>query len=319
MLTMLAGKKFFGEFDLSEAYTQFKVSAESRKYLAFTWLGQQYVFVGCPYGLRHIPSLFQRFMANLFADLKFVYPYIDNLPFASSTKEEHHEHARLIIERLNSVGIRIKPSSINLCNSEIIILGHLIDSRGIHLDPSKVQEVSEWPLPRTGKMLGTALGLFTFLRTHIRHHSCITESLEALKKQDVIEWTKKSIMEWDAIKYAIAHAPFLKYPDLNNPLALAVDTSRTGIGGILYEKKKLVDKEEWDDEIYHDNIISIVSKKLNECQRRYPTYKQELWGLVFCLCRFHTWIWGHPDVTVFVDHRPLVYLYPENARSSVMA
>ena len=47
-------------------------------------------------------------------NLPFVYPYTDNLPFASKTWQEHCEHARLIIERLNSVGIRIKPSSINI-------------------------------------------------------------------------------------------------------------------------------------------------------------------------------------------------------------
>ena len=34
--------------------------------------------------------------------------------------------------------------------------------------------------------------------------------------------------------------------------------------------------------IYHDNIIAIVSKKLNETQIRYFTYKQELWGLLYC-------------------------------------
>ena len=71
----------FGEFDLSEAYNQFQIAAESQKYTAFTWNGKQYVFVACPYGIKHIPSLFQRFMVELFKDMPFVFPYIDNLPF----------------------------------------------------------------------------------------------------------------------------------------------------------------------------------------------------------------------------------------------
>ena len=317
VLQTFANGKFFGEFDLKEAYTQFQVAADSQKYLAFTWKGRQYVFAGCPYGLRHIPSLFQRFMVNLFSDMPFVYPYIDNLPFASATWEEHCEHARLIIERLNSVGIRIKPSSINLCHSEIIILGHLVDERGIHLDPSKQKAILEWTLPRTGQELGTAMGLATFLRTHIRHFADITASLESLKKEKVITWTAKTTSDWELLKKAIATAPFLKFPDLNNPLGVAVDTSRTGIGGVLYELKSLLNGD-IDYDIHPDNIIMIVSKKLNETQRRYFTYKQELWGLVYCLRKFHQWIWAHPDVTVFVDHRPLIHLLNQQSLSHAL-
>ena len=83
MLSTLAGGRIFGEFDLSEAYFQFKVAEESRKYTAFTWKKQQYVFAGCPYGIKHIPSLFQRFIAQLFRDMPFVFTYIDNICFSS--------------------------------------------------------------------------------------------------------------------------------------------------------------------------------------------------------------------------------------------
>jgi hypothetical protein len=53
ILTALAGKRVFGEFDLSEAYLQFMLHPDSREYTAFTWKIQMQ-FVGCPYGLRSI-------------------------------------------------------------------------------------------------------------------------------------------------------------------------------------------------------------------------------------------------------------------------
>ena len=316
-INRFANKKFFGEFDLAEAYTQFRVQPESRMFTAFTWQGEQYQFVGCPYGLKHIPSLFQRFMVRLFSDMPFVYPYIDNLPFASDTWEEHNLHARLIVERLNSVGIRIKPSSINLCNSEISILGHLIDSRGVHIDPSKQKAIMEWTLPYSGQELATVMGLGTFLRAHIRDYATITAPLEDLKKQKVIEWNDMTLRHWKLFKQAIATAPFLKFPNLNNPQGVAVDTSRTGVGGVLYEMS-YNEKGELITDITPNNIIMIVSKKLNETQRRYFTYKQELWGLVYCLRKFHSWIWGHRDVTVFVDHRPLVHLLTQQTLSNAL-
>ena len=113
ILQSFAGNQLFGEFELSEAYNQFTIATESRPYTAFTWDKQQYMCIGCPFGIKHLPSLFQRFMCRLFADMPFVFPYLDNIAFASSSWEEHEKHAKLIIDRLNSVNLKVKPASVN--------------------------------------------------------------------------------------------------------------------------------------------------------------------------------------------------------------
>lgn len=135
MLATLAGGRIFGEFDLSEAYFQFKLSPASRPYTAFQWKKQQYMLISCPYGIKHIPSLFQRFVGNLFTDMPFVFVYIDNICFSSKNWREHLEHAKMIIQRLTSVNLRIKPSSVNSCNFLIRLLGHLLTPSGIGVDP----------------------------------------------------------------------------------------------------------------------------------------------------------------------------------------
>ena len=43
----------------------------------------------------------------------------------------------VIIERLNSVNLRIKPSSVNLGNYQIKLLGHVITPHGMGMDPEK--------------------------------------------------------------------------------------------------------------------------------------------------------------------------------------
>ena len=50
-LEQFGGKSILGEFDLQEAYLQFEMHPDSKKYTAFTWNGKQYVFVGAPFGL----------------------------------------------------------------------------------------------------------------------------------------------------------------------------------------------------------------------------------------------------------------------------
>jgi hypothetical protein len=259
------GCKIFGEFDLSEAYFQFPLHPDSQKYTAFTFQGMQYVFKSCPYGLKQLPSYFQRFMMNLFHDMMFIDPYIDNLPFASRTWEEHYQHAYMIIERLNSVGLRIKPSSINLGNSEIRILGHLINEHGVNLDPEKKKIITEWPLPVGGPELAAFLGLATFLRDHIRHYADITGPLELLKKQKVIEWNDHLKNCFYTIQRAFQTAPLLAYPDFNHRFVIASDSSNMGAGGVLYQPN------DDNDTMTPNNIVAICSKKYTSAQRNYPS------------------------------------------------
>ena len=302
MLATLAGGKIFGEFDLSEAYFQFKLAVESQMYTAFTWKKQQYMFVSCPYGIKHIPSLFQRFIAQLFKDMPFVFTYIDNICFSSSSWKEHMEQAAAIIERLNSVNLRIKPSSVNLGNHQIKLLGHLITPHGIGIDPEKQEIMLKWPKPSTGKELASFLGLGTFLRDHIRHYADLTAPFEKIKNSSVIAWTPQMEQQWMVIKRAFAAVPFLKFPDFNKRFVIATDASQTGVGGVLYQPN------DENNTITADNIVAIVSKQLNQSQQRYPVYKKELWAVVYCLRKFHTFIHGRRDVIVITDHKPLIHI-----------
>ena len=235
VLAAFAGSMLFGEFDLSEAYFQFRLRESAQKYTAFTWDGQQYVFVGCPFGIKHIPSFFQRYVANLFSDMPFVYPYLDNLGFGSKSWDEHYQHARMIVERLNEVQLRIKPSSYNIGNTSLRILGHVVNQLGIALDPEKIEMIQQWPKPTTGANMASCLGLATFLRDHCRHYAEVCAPLEDAKSQKNIEWTEKLDQHWALFKRMFANAPVLKFPDFNKPFVVATDASQTGVGGVIYQ------------------------------------------------------------------------------------
>ena len=301
VLAAFSGGKFFGEYDLSEAYFQFKLKVESQQYTAFTWNKQQYMFVGCPFGIKHIPSLFQRYMCNLFRDMPFVFPYIDNLGFASSSWEEHYEHAARIMERLNSVNLRVKPSSINLGNTRMKLLGHILSRDGISIDPEKQEMIMKWEKPTEGSGLASALGLGAFLRDHVRHYADITAPLEKAKREKIIEWTPERERHWLLFKRAFSTVPLLRFPDFSKRFVLATDASQTGIGGILYQP------DDDDNTLTPHNIVAIASKQLDSTQRNYPVYKKELFAVIYCLRKFHTYMWGR-KVTVLTDHKPLIHI-----------
>jgi hypothetical protein len=303
LLEQLGGNSIFGEFDLQEAYLQFRMDEESKKYTAFTWDGVQYVFVGAPFGISTLPSHFQRVMSVAFSDLPFTSPYLDNLPFASKTWEEHREQALIIITRLNQLNLKIKPSSVKIGYSQIRCLGHQVSGSGVSIDPDKLKAVNEWPRPMTGEQMQSFLGFVTFLRGSVRHFADLTAPLEAVKNNKDIEWTPLLVHHFELTKQALARAPFLKFPDFSRPFHIATDASNTGVGGVLYQP------DTDDGEITATNIVVICSKKLTESQRNYPAYKKELWGVVYCLRQFHPYIYGRGDLVLHTDHKPLTYMF----------
>ena len=161
----------------------------------------------------------------------------------------------------------------------------------------------DWPQPVTGKQLASFLGLITFVRQHVRHFADLTAELEALKRtKGNITWTPSLEHAFNTVRHAIAHAPLLCFPDFNKPFYIATDASCLGIGGVLYQPNTP------DQDINSNNIIAICSKKLNDTQRRYSTYKKELYAIVYCLRQFHAYIWGHHKVVIITDHMPLTYI-----------
>jgi transposase InsO family protein len=244
--------------------------------------------------------------------MPYVFPYIDNIVFASKDWEEHEMHAKAIIDRLTSVALTIKPTSVNLGNSEIRILGHLITKDGIGLDPEKKRLILDWPLPKTGAQLASFLGLGTYLRDHVRHYADLTAKLETIKKQKTIEWTDELKNEFLLVKRAFSTAPFLRFPNFNKRFAIATDASWIGIGAVLYQP------DEEGGDITPWNIVAICSKKLSPTQQRYPVYKKELWAVVYALRKFHSYIWGRPDTLIFTDHKPLIHIFNQTNLSAAL-
>ena len=310
-LGMCAGKRVFGEMDLAEAFMQFELTPESRKYTAFSWGKLQYQFRSCPYGIKHIPSHFQRCISAFFVDMSFVFPYIDNILFASKTFSDHEKHAGLIIDRLIEKHLRLKPGAVNLCHTELRVLGRIISAFGMSMDALKREEILNWPLPVEGKNLQSMLGLTGFVADHIRYYADIVAPLHEVKKtKGKIEWTPSLLSHLTLLKQAVA-APWLKYPDFSQEFFIACDASQTGMGAVLYQP------EAGTVEITPYNIIAICSKKFTPTELRYSAYKKELRALVYSFLKFHSWI-ALRKFTVFSDHNPLKHMLEQTELSNAL-
>ncbi|GJX06941.1 hypothetical protein Tco_0194873 [Tanacetum coccineum] len=86
-------------------------------------------------------------------DLPRLPPVRPVMPFgltnAPTDKKEYEEHLREILELLKKEKLYAKFLKCEFWIPKVQFLGHVIDSRVIHVDPAKIESIKDWTSPKT--------------------------------------------------------------------------------------------------------------------------------------------------------------------------
>ena len=137
-------------------------------------------------GLTNAPATFQAYINQALRGLvdDFCIVYLDDILVFSRTQEEHADHLQRVCERLRGAELYTKPSKYQFFQQEIEFLGFIIGTKGIRIDPKRIQTIKEWEShpPRNYWDLQVLLGFCNFYRRFIRGYSEIARPLTTLLK-----------------------------------------------------------------------------------------------------------------------------------------
>ena len=68
--------------------------------------------------------------------------------------------------------------------SEVVFLGHVINSHGVTPNPENTEKVKNWPRPNSVKEVQSFLGLANYYRRFVQNYSEIARPLTKLTKKD---------------------------------------------------------------------------------------------------------------------------------------
>ncbi|GKD58752.1 putative reverse transcriptase domain-containing protein [Tanacetum coccineum] len=119
---------------------------------------------------------------------------------APADKKEHEEHLKAILELLKKEKLYAKFSKCEFWIPKVQFLGHVIDSRGIHVDPAKIESIKDWASPKTPTKIRQFLGLAGYYRS----------------------------------------APILALPEGSEDFVVYCDASHKGLGVVLMQREKVI-------------------------------------------------------------------------------
>ena len=106
-------------------------------------------------------------MDSIFGQTSNCLVYIDDLLVFSDTPEEHKQHLRTVLSKLQANGLIVRPDKCVFGAQEVDFLGHRITANGILPLPSKVSAIKNYPIPSTIKELQSFLGLVNYYHRFI--------------------------------------------------------------------------------------------------------------------------------------------------------
>nr|GFC41488.1 putative reverse transcriptase domain-containing protein [Tanacetum cinerariifolium] len=151
LFDQLQGSQYFSKIDLLFGYHQLRVCEEDIPKTAFRTRYGHFEFTVMPFSLTNAPTVFMDLINRVcrpYLD-KFVIVFIDDILIYSNSKEEHEVHLKLILELLKKEKLFGKFSKYVFWLQEVHFLGHVVNSEGIHVDPTKIEAVKNWKPPKT--------------------------------------------------------------------------------------------------------------------------------------------------------------------------
>jgi hypothetical protein len=215
---------------------------------------------------------------------------LDDLLTHTKDDATHLKELQEVLETLRKNDLRANLAKCKFGARQIEFLGHQCQLAGISPEHSKLQAISNWPMPKSAQELHAFLGLASWFRRFIPQFSKITNNLQLLltsskkgtqgKSKSPIalseDWGPRHQEEFDNLKRIMTSDKcVLPVFDPAKKTALWTDASEFAAGAVLLQ---LVDvaTDSWKP-------VSFYSSRFNSAEVNYDVRDRELTAMVKAL------------------------------------
>nr|GEX52377.1 reverse transcriptase domain-containing protein [Tanacetum cinerariifolium] len=158
-------------------------------------------------------------------------------------------------------------------------------TRGVHVDPAKIEAIMSWAASTTLTEVRQFLGLAGYYR--IEGFSLISKPLTKLTQKDKkYEWGKEEEEVFQTLKQKLCSALISALPEGTKDFVVYCDASLKGFEAVLMQREK---------------VIAYASRQLKVHEENYTTHDLELGAIVFALRLWRHYLYGMKKANVVAD------------------
>jgi hypothetical protein len=213
-----------------------------------------------------------------------------------------------VVDKLSEAGLKIHPEKSACFQSEILFVGHIINSEGIRPDGSKVKVIQEWKPLTTVTEVRAYLGLTGYYRRWIKNYAAKAKALFDLTKKDQpFIWGPEQQEAFDELKKSLLSAPILALPTKEGKFTLDCDASGFSCACILSQE---IDKKL--------RVIGYSSRAFRKSELNYPANSKEMTAVIYGLRQYRHYLLGKPFI-LRTDHSALQYMRKSKTLTALQA
>ena len=294
---------YFSILDLSQAYLQCEVTADSQKYLTINTHKGLYTYKRLPFGIASAPALFQSLMDKILLDLEGCACYLDDIIVSGTTYEESQRNLNRVLERLDKYNVKANLKKCEFHKPSVTFLGYVLSGKGLLPVEDKVKAISEAPTPTNLTQLRSFLGMLNYYRKFIPMASDVLVPLYSLEKKGAdFSWTEECEEAFKQSKRLLLESRMLVHYNPRYPITITTDASPYACGAVLSHIIGGV-----------EHPVMFASSTFNATERNYAQIQREALAIVCAVKKFHNYIYGR-KFTLITDHQPLKMIFGEKTK-----
>ena len=139
LFASLPGGKVFSKLDLSHAYQQLELDAESQHCVTVNTHKGIYRYLRMPYGVSSAQSIFQSVMDQILPGMYHVMCFLDDILITDESEQEHLNVLDEVLTRLEQCGVRVNLAKCSFAQKSVECEGHRLDATGVHPTSEKLK------------------------------------------------------------------------------------------------------------------------------------------------------------------------------------
>ena len=179
--------KWYTKLNVRAAFHKIRITEGDEWMTTFKTRYGLFEWLVIPFGLGNALSTFQRYLNWVFRDFldEFCSVYVDDiLIYIDVSRTEYQKQVKKVLERLREAGLQLDVSKCEFEVKTTKYLSFIIEiSKGIIMDPAKVEVIVKWEAPKSVKGVQGFLGFASFYRKFIKNFSQLVMPLTNLMKK----------------------------------------------------------------------------------------------------------------------------------------